>query len=112
MKRLFYCLLLIGLGSFWVQLSSQSLQLEDKVLNALSTLDQTQVPSGLLYERVPSYYLMEYFRGNYLSDTTSVLINRISVFYGMIIQNLLFLSFLDKKFYIFDKKKCVILHNG
>ncbi|MBK7231680.1 MAG: hypothetical protein IPH93_05335 [Saprospiraceae bacterium] len=74
----------MGLSFLCSKLIAQSEQLEDKVLSALSTLDQTQCPSGILYERVPEYYPLEYWRGNYLSDSTSFLISRFCMLHGML----------------------------
>ena len=79
MKNILLCLL-VGLGMLCSKLNAQNSQLEDQILDALSTLDQTQVPSGLLYERIPEYYPFSYFRGKYLSDSTSVYNAR----YGMV----------------------------
>ncbi|MCC6815510.1 MAG: T9SS type A sorting domain-containing protein [Saprospiraceae bacterium] len=83
MKKLLTCLL-VGLCFYCTSIYSQSEQLEDKVLTALSTLNQAQCPSGRLYERVPEYYPLAYWRGNYLSDSTAFLISRFSAIHGML----------------------------
>ncbi len=59
-------------------------QLEDKVLSAISTLDQTQCPSGSVYNRVTEYYPFEYWRGNYVCGFTSFLISRFCILHGML----------------------------
>lgn len=71
MKNILLCLL-VGLSMLCSKLNAQNSQLEDQILESLSTLDQTQVPSGLFYERIPEYYAFSYFRGKYLADSTSV----------------------------------------
>ncbi|NOT35890.1 MAG: T9SS type A sorting domain-containing protein [Saprospiraceae bacterium] len=83
MKKYLLCLF-IGLSYYCSQLNAQTEQLETKVLNALSTLDQAQCPSGRLYDRVPKYYPLEYWRGDYMSDSTSFLISRFSMLHGML----------------------------
>lgn len=83
MKKLLTCLL-VGLCFYCTSIYSQSEQLEDKVLTALSTLNQAQCPSGRLYERVPEYYPLSYWRDNYLSDSTTFLISRFSAILDML----------------------------
>lgn len=83
MKKLLIGLLAL-MGAVCPELNAQNEQLEQKVLNALATLDQSQCPSGRLYERVPEYYPFAYWRGNYVSDSTSFLISRFSMAIGML----------------------------
>lgn len=82
MKNILLCLL-VGLSMLCSKLNSQNSQLEDQILDALSTLDQSQVPSGLLYERIPEYYAFSYFRGKYIADSTSVYNARYSMMTAM-----------------------------
>ncbi|MBK7231686.1 MAG: hypothetical protein IPH93_05365 [Saprospiraceae bacterium] len=82
--RTIFIIPLLGLSFLCSKLIAQSEQLEDKVLSAISTLDQTQCPSGSVYNRVTEYYPFEYWRGNYVCIFTSFLISRFCILHGML----------------------------
>ncbi|NOT36834.1 MAG: hypothetical protein HOP11_05610 [Saprospiraceae bacterium] len=69
------CLLMIS------KINAQSL--EQKVLNALSTLDQSQVPSGILYERSCEYIPLKSLDGYEVIDSINPSMFQLGLAYGM-----------------------------
>lgn len=58
--------------------------LETQVEEALSTLDYNEVSTGILYEKIPTYYPLHYNDGTYIADSISVIEENFLIMYGMI----------------------------
>ncbi len=78
------CTLVVGL-LLCLALNPLSAQgLEEKVEQALSTLDYSEAGTGILYEKIPTYLPFDYFGGSYYSDSTSLITTRYLLLYGML----------------------------
>ncbi len=78
------CTLVVGL-LLCLALNPLSAQgLEEKVAQALSTLDYSEATTGILYEKIPTYVPFDYFDGSYFSDSTSLVKGRYLLLYGML----------------------------
>lgn len=77
-------LLFVALFHLCMAHTQTTLSLEKQVLQATSQLDLSECYSGIFINQVPQYYPLEYFQGNYLSDSTAMLNTNFKLLYGMV----------------------------
>ncbi len=64
--------------------AQDTMSLEQKVQNVLSGLDQSEISTGIFYERAPEYVALDMFDGRELPDSTLLEGNQFEMAYGMI----------------------------